>query len=135
MRTLVLGGTRFVGRAFVEKALAAGNEVTLFNRGVTNPELFPEVEKVHGDRERDLSALAGRTWDASFDPACYVPRLAKISAEALADAAPHYTFVSSLSVYGDVTTTGQDETGTVATIEDPTVEEITDETYGPLKVL
>ncbi len=135
MRILVLGGTRFVGRAFVEKALAAGHEVTLFNRGTTNPELFPDAEKVRGDRERDLSALAGRTWDAVFDPSCYLPRVARASAEALADAAPHYAFVSSLSAYADATTTGQDETGPVATIEDPTVEEVTNETYGALKVL
>jgi 2'-hydroxyisoflavone reductase len=135
MRILVLGGTRFVGRAYVEMALAVGNEVTLFNRGTTNPELFPDVEKVRGDRERDLSALAGRTWDEVLDPACYLPRVARISAEALRDAAPHYTFVSSLSAYGDIRSTGQDETGPVATMQDPTVEEITDETYGPLKVL
>jgi 2'-hydroxyisoflavone reductase len=135
MRILVLGGTRFVGRAFVEKALAAGHEVTLFNRGRTSPELFPDVEAVRGDRERDLGKLAGRTWDAVFDPSCYLPRLARAAAEALRGATPHYTFVSSLSAYSDVTTTGQDETGAVATIADPTVEEVTDETYGALKVL
>ncbi len=135
MRILVLGGTRFVGRAYVEKARAAGHEVTLFNRGTTNPELFPDVEKVRGDRDGDLSGLAGRTWDEVFDPACYLPRIARRSAEVLRDATPHYTFVSSLSAYGDATTTGQDESGPVATTPDPTVEEVTDETYGPLKVL
>lgn len=135
MRILVLGGTQFVGRAFVEEALAAGHEVTLFNRGRTHPELFPEVDKVRGDRERDLSLLAARTWDAVFDPSCYLPRVARMSAEALRDATGHYTFVSSLSVYGDITTTDQDERAPVATMEDPTVEDVTDETYGPLKVL
>ena len=134
MRFLVLGGTKFVGRAFVEEALAAGHEVTLFNRGRTHPELFPEVEKLHGDR-RDLSAIGSRTWDAVFDPSCYVPRLARLAAQTLRDAAPHYTFVSSLSVYADEVTPGQDETGRLATIIDPSVEEITGETYGALKVL
>lgn len=135
MRILVLGGTRFVGRAFVEEALAAGHEVTLFNRGTTAPDLFPNVERVSGDRGVDLSALAGRTWDLVFDPACYLPRLARMSAEALRDAAPRYTFVSTLSVYSDQLTLGQDETAPLATIDDPTTEEITDESYGALKVL
>jgi 2'-hydroxyisoflavone reductase len=134
MRFLVLGGTKFVGRAFVEEALAAGHEVTLFNRGRTHPELFPEVEKLRGDRG-DLSAIGGRTWDAVFDPSCYVPRLARLAAQTLRDAAPHYTFVSSLSVYADEVTPGQDETGRLATIADPSIEEITGETYGALKVL
>lgn len=134
MRLLVIGGTRFVGRAYVETAVAAGHEVTAFNRGQTNPHLFPDVERIHGDRV-DFSALAGRTWDAVFDPACYLPRLARISAEALDGATGHYSFVSSLSVYDDLTTIGQDESGRLGTIADPTAEEITDDTYGPLKVL
>lgn len=135
MRILVLGGTRFVGRAYVEEALAAGNEVTLFNRGQTEPDLFPEAERLRGDRDGDLAALRGRTWDVAFDPACYLPRHARTTAELLADAVEHYAFVSTLSVYDDGTTTGQDETGRLATTDDPNVEEITDATYGPLKVL
>ena len=70
MRILVLGGTRFVGRAYVEEALALGHEVTLFNRGRTGPDLFPGVERLRGDRDADLTALRGRTWDVVFDPAC-----------------------------------------------------------------
>jgi 2'-hydroxyisoflavone reductase len=135
MRILVIGGTRFVGRAYVEAAIAAGYEVTLFNRGRTNADLFPDLERIRGDRGVDLSALAGRTWDAVFDPACYLPRLARISAEALDVATGHYAFVSSLSVYDDLTTIGQDESGHLAAIADATTEEITDDTYGPLKVL
>ena len=65
MRLLVLGGTKFLGRPVVEAALARGNEVTLFNRGRANPELFPEAEKIRGDREQDLSALRGRRWDCA----------------------------------------------------------------------
>ena len=135
MRLLVLGGTRFVGRAYVEEALAAGHEVTLFNRGQTAPRLFPDVETLIGDREVSLDALAGRTWEAVFDPSCYLPRVARMSAETLFGSVGHYTFVSSLSAYQDVTIMGQDETASVATIEDPTTEEITDTSYGPLKVL
>jgi 2'-hydroxyisoflavone reductase len=135
MRILVLGGTRFVGRAFVEEAVAAGHELTLFNRGTTNPGLFPDLEQIHGDRDGGLDALAGRTWDAVFDPACYVPRLARDAAGMLRDAAPHYTFISTLSVYADERTTGQDESAPLHDLEDPTAEEITETTYGGLKVL
>jgi 2'-hydroxyisoflavone reductase len=135
MRILVLGGTRFVGRAFVEVALREGHKVTLFNRGRTNPDLFPGVETIRGDRDVSLGSFTGTTWDAVFDPSCYLPRHARISAEALRDTAPHYTFVSSLSVYSDTTTSGQDETGPLATIDDSTTEEVTDDAYGALKVL
>jgi len=85
MRLLVLGGTKFLGRATVDSALARGHEVTLFNRGQTNADLFPEVEKIHGAREHDLSALNGRTWDAIVDPSGYTPGAVRASAELLAD--------------------------------------------------
>ena len=101
MRLLVLGGTKFLGRATVDAALARGHEVTLFNRGRTNPELFPEAEKLHGDREQDLSALDARTWDAVVDPSGYVPGLVRATAEKLAGSTDFYLFVSSLSVYAD----------------------------------
>jgi nucleoside-diphosphate-sugar epimerase len=101
MKLLVLGGTKFLGRATVEAALERGHEVTLFNRGETNPELFPEVEKLRGDRTQDLSALEGREWDAVVDPSGYVPAVVRASAEKLRGAAGFYVFVSSLSVYAD----------------------------------
>lgn len=137
MRLLVLGGTRFVGRAFVEEALAAGHEITLLNRGKTRPDLFPDVEKVRSDRTSSLEVLTtlGRTWDAVFDPSCYVPRVARMSAKALRELAPQYTFISSLSVYDDLSTIGQDESGRLGTLDDPTTEDVTNESYGPLKVL
>ena len=99
MRLLVLGGTLFVGRHLVEAALDRGHEVTLFNRGRTNTDLFPQAERLQGNRDGDLSALEGRTWDAVFDPSGYVPRVVRASAEALAESVGHYTFVSSGSVY------------------------------------
>ena len=83
MRLLVLGGTKFLGRAVVESALAGGHEVTLFNRGTTNPELFPELEKLRGDRDGGLDALRGREWDAVVDPSGYVPRVVEQSVELL----------------------------------------------------
>ena len=100
LRLLLLGGTKFLGRAVAEAALATGHELTLFNRGETNPELFPEAEKLRGDRDGDLAALEGREWDAVVDPSGFVPRVVGASADLLADAVGHYVFVSSISVYG-----------------------------------
>ena len=101
MNLLVLGGTKFLGRATVDAAVARGHDVTLFNRGETNPELFPELEKLHGDRSTDLSALDGRTWDAVVDPSGYVPGVVRASAEKLSGSTGFYLFVASLSVYAD----------------------------------
>jgi 2'-hydroxyisoflavone reductase len=99
VRLLVLGGTKFLGRATAEAALERGHEVTLFNRGQTNPELFPEAEHLHGDRETDLSPLEGRAWESVIDTSGYVPHVARASAGALADSVEHYLFISSISVY------------------------------------
>lgn len=137
MKLLVIGGTEFVGRHVVEAALAAGHEVTLFNRGRTNPRLFPEVEHLHGDREtiEGLGILQGRSWHAVLDTCAYVPRVARMSAERLAGSAEHYTFISTCSVYPDERTTGLDETAPLAGSDDPESEEVTGESYGPLKAL
>src|SRR4051812_32494214 len=109
MRLLVLGGTEFLGRAVVEAALRAGDEVTLFNRGVTSPELFPDVEKLRGDRDGGLAPLAGRQWDAVIDPSGYVPRVVRDSTELLRESVGQYVFVSTISVYGLVLPHGADE--------------------------
>lgn len=137
MRILIIGGTRFLGRHLVEAALTRGHEVTLFNRGKTNPGLFPQVETIIGDREKDLDKLKGRTWDAVIDVAGYVPRIVHLSAEVLKESVSRYVFISSISVYDDAIfkKIGIDESDPVAKIADETVEEITGETYGPLKAL
>ncbi|MFZ4661360.1 MAG: NAD-dependent epimerase/dehydratase family protein [Caldilineaceae bacterium] len=135
MQLLILGGTVFVGRHLVEVALARGHTVTLFNRGQHNPELFPTVEKLRGDRGVDLSALAGRRWDAVIDTCGYFPRAVQMAASQLASQVDHYTFISTISVYPDYSKAGLDETAAVGTLADPTVEEVTGETYGPLKAL
>jgi 2'-hydroxyisoflavone reductase len=134
MHLLMLGGTVFLGRHIVEAALARGHEVTLFNRGQNNPDLFPDLEKLRGDRDGDLHALEGRRWDAVIDPSGYVPRIVRASAGLLADAVEHYTFISSISVYADFATVGMDESAPVGTLEDETVEEVLPN-YGPLKAL
>lgn len=132
MNLLVLGGTLFLGRHLVETALARGHTVTLFNRGQTNPELFPEAEKLRGDRESDLSALEGRRWDAAVDVAGRKPSVVRRSAELLADAVEHYTFVSSISAYGEEFPVGLDESLPTAPFA-PGTDEDDLENYGPCK--
>ena len=130
LRLLVLGGTRFVGRALVETALERGHEVTLFNRGVTNPDLFPNVAKIHGDRTHDLSSLAGQEWDAVVDVAAYSPRVARLSVDALRESVERYAFVSSVSVYADQSVP-QVEDAPVEVLADP--EDTSPESYGARK--
>ena len=132
MRLLVLGGTSFVGRHLVYAAQAAGLDITLFNRGQTNPGLFADLEHITGDRTKDLSALQGRRWDAVLDVNGYLPRVVGATLEVLADTCGHYTFISTISVYADVSPDGPDESSPVGTLTQDT-EEITGETYGPLK--
>jgi 2'-hydroxyisoflavone reductase len=135
MKILILGGTKFLGRHLVDAALEAGHEVTLFNRGKTNPTLFPNVETVIGDREKDLDRLASREWDAVIEVAGYLPRIVHLSAEALKGSVKKYVFISSISVYSEFRKVGINEDDPVGKLEDETVEEITGETYGPLKAL
>ena len=134
MRILVLGGTKFLGRAFTDAALGRGDTVTLFNRGKTNPGLFPGVETVIGDRTADLSALDGRDWDAVIDVAAYDPKVARLSAETFAGRTGRYVFVSTVSVYASQNTReAQLEDAPLAQLR----EGMTDfaEIYGPNKAL
>src|SRR5690349_16524396 len=136
MKLLVLGGTKFLGRATVESALECGHEVTLFNRGETNAELFPEAEKLRGDRTQDMSVLRGREWDAVLDSAGYIPAVVSASAEALADATPYYLFVSSVSVYADQGRCNVEESP-LAELGDEPDDRLTEDfsNYGALKAL
>lgn len=135
MKLLILGGPRFLGRALADAALARDHDLTFFNRGRTNPELYPNVERLTGDREGDLGALRGRQWDAVVDTCGYVPHVVRASAEALADSGL-YCFVSSISVYADFSHP-MDEEGAVAQLGDLPIDELTPDfaNYGPLKAL
>jgi 2'-hydroxyisoflavone reductase len=135
MRILVIGGTRFVGRHMVEAALAAGHDVTLFHRGQTGPDLFPGVERRRGDRNGDLGELAEGSWDATIDTCAYVPRQVHTLADALGERAGTYLLVSSVSAYDTPEAAGFGEDSPLIELADPTVEEITGDTYGGLKVL
>jgi 2'-hydroxyisoflavone reductase len=134
VKLLVLGGTQFLGRAVVEAALERGDEVTLFNRGKTNPELFPEVEKVRGDRAVD--PIPEGDWTAVIDTSGYVPAVVRRSAEALMNSVERYLFVSSISAYARFGE-GPTEDSKRAELGDmPSDEMLPDyENYGPLKAL
>ncbi len=136
MRLLVLGGTAFAGRHLVELALERGHDITLFNRGQTGADLFPEAERVVGQRSGDLKGLRGRSFDAVVDTSGYLPADVERSAELLAGAAGRYLFVSSRSVYADHSVPGLNEDAPLAELPAGAPrDEVTGESYGPLKAL
>jgi 2'-hydroxyisoflavone reductase len=133
VRLLLLGGPKFVGRAVIDAALAAGAEVTLFNRGTTGADLYPEVERIVGDRDGGLDGLRRREWDAVVDTSGYLPRLVGESARLLAGSVGHYVFVSSISVYASFAG-AVDEGSGLAELSTPGSEDVKAD-YGALKAL
>lgn len=134
LHILILGGTGFIGPHMVREMLRRGHQVTLFNRGRTNNDLFPDLELLVGDRNGGLDALEGGEWDAVVDNSGYVPRHAEDSARLLASSVSQYLYISTISVYGDMALPITEDSA-VATMEDESVEEVTGETYGPMKAL
>lgn len=135
LRILILGGTGFIGPHQVRYAQERGHTVTLFNRGKTNPGLFPNVEKLQGDRAvGDYSALKGRDWDVVIDNPTTLPRWVRQAAEVLKGHAKQFVFVSTISVYDKNDTPGADEAAAVGTTTEPESEDAR-RLYGPLKAL
>ena len=135
MDILILGGTVFLGRALVEEARRRGHSITLFNRGLTNGGLFPELEKLYGNRDGDLSALNGRRWDAVIDTSGYVPRVVRQSVNLLARSVGQYVFISSISVYTDTSQPGMNEDNPLQQMEAEVVDESNSAYYGAFKAL
>ena len=133
MKLLLIGGTRFSGRALTGLALERGHDVTVFHRGTGDEDPWPDAEHVHGDRADGFEALAGRGFDAVADMCGYVPRELKASCSAFVDAGL-YAFVSSLSVHRDEARPDATEDDDVYGPPFPDTEEIREDTYGPLKV-
>jgi 2'-hydroxyisoflavone reductase len=134
---LVLGGTIFLGPHIVEHLRARGHSITLFNRGKSNPTIFPELESLRGDRLGDLSALQrevdkGRKWDCVLDTSAYVPLHTRRAAELLKPAIGGYVLVSTVNVYTDDDTPNQDESGPTHQ-RWPDDAPISNEQYGPMK--
>ncbi|MDP2877223.1 MAG: hypothetical protein Q8O00_13635 [Holophaga sp.] len=141
LRILILGGTGYLGPATIEAAQARGHKITMFNRGKTRPDLFPGVEKLHGDRDpkkgEGLKALETGEWDVVIDNSAYYPRMVTASAELLAKRCKQYIIISSISAYKEPSPVNGDESAPLATMADPTLETMgkTYENYGPLKAL
>jgi 2'-hydroxyisoflavone reductase len=148
MKLLILGGTRFVGRHLVTAALAREHQITLFNRGQHRSTALPNIETIYGDRNSDLAKLQGRRWDAVIDTCGYLPRTVRASAEVLSDSVDVYVFISSQSVYADVSVPGVDESAPLATLTSEQLDQANaidssgqasavtyGKMYGPLKAL
>lgn len=134
----MIGGTSFVGRHAVEAAVEAGHDVTVFHRGRTNAGLLAgRIDHRIGDRNTpDYAALDGAdTWDAALDVSAYVPRHVHQLADIVGRRVGHYVHVSSISAYDDAAITVDEDSALYADLADPTVEEVTGATYGPLKAM
>jgi 2'-hydroxyisoflavone reductase len=138
MRLGFIGGTAFVGRHMVSAALARGHDVTLFHRGRTGSDLFPDAEHVLGDRSRDLARLQDRRFDAVIDVCAYRPGEVHAVADAIGDRTDRYLYVSSVAAYRPQGTGPLDEESPIRgpeDLEDPTTEVIDAATYGPLEAM
>jgi nucleoside-diphosphate-sugar epimerase len=103
MKVLVIGGSRFFGKRLAELLLQRGDEVALFNRGLTPDDFQDRVERLRGDRGDAgamRAALRGRSWDVVFDQMCFEAAQARAACELFAGRAGRYVFASSQSVYG-----------------------------------
>jgi 2'-hydroxyisoflavone reductase len=132
---LILGGTGFIGPHFVKSLMDGGHKVTLFNRGKRDPEVHEGIEQLLGDRDGQLDALKGRSWDSVIDNSGYFPRIVQLSCDLLKDHAKQYIFISSIAAYADFRKIGIDENYPLAKLQGPVVEERSGMTYGPLKAL
>jgi 2'-hydroxyisoflavone reductase len=135
MRMLFIGGTRFVGRAMAQAALENGHEVTVLHRGKTPADELSGAEHLLADRDEVLSVLAGREFDATVDVCAYLPHQVESLHRALGGRGGHHVFISTMSVYADTDRPGLDEGAALVELPDPTVDQVTNETYGGLKVL
>lgn len=129
-RVLVLGGTRWIGPHVVAALLARGHAPTLFNRGRTAPDLFPQIETIRGDREGDLSELTGRSWDVVIDLSGTRPGWVRRSARRLAGSVRRYVLMSSTAVYARIEGPAVDES---LPLRSPPDEDDPKAMYGPRK--
>ena len=131
---LILGGTGFIGPPLTKEAQRLGWKVTHFNRGKTATEGVADVETLIGDRKGQLDALRGRRWDAVIDDTGFIPKYVRKSAEMLASNVGYCLYISSISAYASFAKPN-DEQSPTGKLSNPDVEEITDESYGPMKAL
>ena len=131
---LILGGTGFIGPHLTEEALRLNWKVTHFNRGKRAAGGVAGVETLIGDRNGRLDSLRDRRWDVVIDDTGYIPKYVKMSAAALAPNVGYCLYISSISAYASFAKPN-DEGSPTATLANPDIEEITNDTYGPMKAL
>ena len=131
---LILGGTGFIGPHMTELALAKGWKVTHFNRGKRDADGVPGVETLHGDRKGQLDSLKDRKWDVVVDNTGYIPKYQKMSVDILAPNTGYCLYISSISAYASFAKPN-DIGSPTGVLENKDQEEITNETYGPMKAL
>jgi nucleoside-diphosphate-sugar epimerase len=98
---IVLGGTRFIGRAIVEELAGTGNELLIVHRGQLEPEGMPEVEHLHADR-MDLASHRDRLAAFRPDAAVDCRALTRVDSEVVVNALPgdiRMVVISSVDVY------------------------------------
>lgn len=134
LRILFLGGTGFIGPHMVRRAIERGHRVSLFTRGRSGTDLFPEAEHLIGDRHGQLDALKGKSWDVVIDNSGYLPEDVQASAELLRGSVGHYHFTSTIDAYRDYHTANMDESYPLATLPPGTPHDPS-RFYGPLKAL
>jgi 2'-hydroxyisoflavone reductase len=143
LRILILGGTGFIGPWEVREAVSRGHDVTVFNRGSRSSDLPPTVAHIRGDRAGDLSPLTHGEWDVVIDNPVMLPSWVRSIATVLRDRTRHYIFISTISVYADLSGQGVDENSPCAAFMDGDPFAITmdrfranvAEMYGPLKAV
>ncbi|WP_328501578.1 NAD-dependent epimerase/dehydratase family protein [Streptomyces sp. NBC_00457] len=97
---LVIGGSRYFGKRLVARLLAAGDRVTVLNRGSSAPP--PGALHLVADRNDEKSltdALGSRTFDVVVDQVCYTPRQAALARRVFAGRTRRYVMTSTVEVY------------------------------------
>jgi 2'-hydroxyisoflavone reductase len=133
MRILIIGGTRFVGQAMAQAALDAGHDVSLLHRHATDE--LPGATHLLADRDGDLSVLDEKSFDATIDVCAYAPGQVRHLHDALGDRGGHHLFISTVSVYQEPEGPGADEDSPRFAPAPEDATEVTNESYGPMKVI
>jgi 2'-hydroxyisoflavone reductase len=135
LRVLILGGTGFIGPHFVAALTAHGHRVTVFNRGKDPAKVPAGVVQLFGDRNGQVDALKGHDWDAVIDDSGFTVRQVRLTAELLKGHIKRYIFISSISAYADLAVPGIAENYKLATVADPSTDDLGGGNYGGLKAL
>lgn len=103
MKVLLIGGTGLISTAIVDQLVERGDDVTVFNRGVTEWRIPKNVKVIHGDRWKYAEfekQMAGLTFDAVIDMVAFAPENADSILRAFTGRVKHIVVCSTVCVYG-----------------------------------